>query len=85
MKQFIFYFIFISVFILPAFAQESIGNTEVEKKENLQTRTVEKSDDDKLVLKERKKKKGKRNVLVQPNDEDDGNIIMYLDENKVEE
>lgn len=43
------------------------------------------TEENETVLKERKrekKKKGKRNVIIQPNEEDDANIIMYLDREK---
>lgn len=74
---------------LSLLAQEAADSKSVvDKEENIS----EDSDSEMgkgVSLKEReknnKKKKGKRNVLVQSSKEDDENIIMYLDEDKVKE
>ena len=70
----IFILLVLIIFYNPVLAGKSTNEESV-----LDERYIEEGE---VVLKERKKenrKKGKRNVIIQPNEEDDANIIMYLD------
>ena len=64
----------------PAFANDD--NEDLSTDEETDTVTKDEAQDKESILKDRKKgkkKKGERNVKVQPGKEDDENIILELD------